>query len=217
MIPLPREFYLVDALTLAKRLLGKVLVHRTAEGETAGIIVETEAYMGPEDRAAHTWKGRRTPRTQVWYGPGGYAYVYFVYGMHCCFNVVANYPDIPHAVLVRALDPIVGLDLMARRLGVTPHRRMCSGPARLCKAMGIGLSHNGVDLCGSKLFIAELGAPTVGPEAIAAAPRVGIDYAGEAREYLWRFFLADNPCVTRPPRSTSAPGRSRHVLPEASR
>lgn len=217
MRPLPREFYLVDAVTLARRLIGKVLVHRTCEGETAGIIVETEAYMGPEDRAAHTWKGRRTPRTQVWYGPGGYAYVYFVYGMHCCFNVVANQPEVPHAVLLRALDPVAGLELMARRLGTQPHRRMCSGPAKLCKAMGINLSHNGADLCGNELFISEPDIPWVQPLRITAAPRVGIDYAGEAREYPWRFLLADNPCVTKLPRSTAVPGHSRRALPEASR
>ncbi|HHV78008.1 MAG TPA: DNA-3-methyladenine glycosylase [Firmicutes bacterium] len=214
--PLDRQFYMVDGLTLAKSLIGKLLVHDSPEGLTAGVIVETEAYMGPSDRAAHTWRGRRTHRTEVQFGPGGHAYVYFIYGMHYCFNVVANAPGIPEVALVRALDPVAGLDLMARRSESRVNRMLCSGPGRLCRAMGIGRQHNGIDLCGKQLFVCEPPASMFGGSLkIQCTSRIGIDYAGEAKNYPWRFVLQGNPCVTKMPHSKGAPGRSRPAPPEA--
>ncbi len=189
--PLLREFYLNDTLTVAQRLLGKTLVC----GEASGLIVETEAYMGPMDKAAHSSGSKRTPRTEIMYGEGGYAYVYLIYGMYCCLNVVTSQRDRPECVLLRALEPLTGLDLMSQRRKGKPKTELCRGPGCLCTALGIDRSFLGADLCAPhKLFITE-GAEL--PEAlIAATPRIGIDYAGEARFYPWRFIIKDNPYVS---------------------
>src|SRR5262245_57818460 len=136
---LPREFYTrPDVLEVARDLLGKKLVAPTRNGSrVAGIIVETEAYRGPEDRASHAWNGRRTNRTGTMYGIGGTAYVDFVYGMYNQFNVVTNVEDVPHAVLVRALEPVEGLDVIRRRRRGRSEYELTSGPGRLCVAFGI--------------------------------------------------------------------------------
>jgi DNA-3-methyladenine glycosylase len=121
---LPRDFFLRDTLTVARELLGKTLVH----GQTSGIIVEAEAYRGPNDAAAHSSGGRRTARTEVMYGEGGYAYVYLIYGMYCCLNVVTSGIDEPECVLIRALEPVTGLDIMRRRRNNRPDLELCRGP-----------------------------------------------------------------------------------------
>ena len=126
---------MTDAVTLAQSLLGKVLIHETAEGVTSGIIVETEAYIGPEDRAAHTFNNRRTKRTEILFHEGGYAYIYLVYGMYNCLNVTANIAGKPECVLLRALQPIGGISLMQFRRNSL--KNLCNGPGRLCCAMGI--------------------------------------------------------------------------------
>src|SRR5258705_803481 len=154
---LPRQFYTRrDVLEVARDLLGKKLVvPNRNSSRVAGIIVEAEAYRGPEDRASHAWNGRRTRRTETMYGRGGTAYVYFVYGMYNQFNVVTNVEDIPHAILVRALEPIEGLDLMRRRRRGRSEYELTSGPGRLCLAMGIDRGLDKADLLGRRGWIEE--------------------------------------------------------------
>ena len=188
---LTHEFFQIDAVTLAKSLLGKVLVHETAEGMTSGIIVETEAYIGPEDKAAHTFNNRRTPRTEIVFHGGGYAYVYLVYGLHCCLNVTANIPGKPECVLLRALRPLDGIELMRLRRKFSSDKKLCNGPGKLCSAMGITREHNGLDLCGDNLYIANMGFCDI---QIAVSARIGIDYADEWRDKPLRFFVCGEVC-----------------------
>jgi len=194
---LPREFYTrADVLEVARNLLGKKLVVPTSSGRrVAGLIVETEAYRGPEDRASHAWNGRRTRRTETMYGPGGTAYVYFVYGMYHQFNVVTNVESIPHAVLVRALEPVEGLDLMRRRRAGRSEYELTSGPGRLCIAMGIDRRLDKADLLSERVWI-EAGV-SISPRQIARGPRVGIDYAEKWVLKPWRFWIKDNPFVSK--------------------
>src|SRR5882757_7188984 len=152
---LPREFYTrADVLGVARDLLGKKLVVPARSGaRVAGLIVETEAYRGPEDRASHAWNGRRTNRTETMYGIGGTAYVYFVYGMYHQFNVVTNIEGVPHAILVRAVEPSEGLEIMRRRRKGRPERELTSGPGRLCLALGIDRGFDKADLLGERVWI----------------------------------------------------------------
>ncbi|HEY3102456.1 MAG TPA: DNA-3-methyladenine glycosylase [Pyrinomonadaceae bacterium] len=194
---LPREFYTrSDVLEVARELLGKKLVVPNKSGKrVAGIIVETEGYRGPEDRASHAYGGRRTNRTETMYGIGGTAYVYFVYGMYNQFNVVTNVEDIPHAVLIRALEPIEGLDIIRRR---RPHRseyEWTSGPGRLCVALGIDRKLDKADLLGDRVWIEE--GVSVSPRQIARGPRIGIDYAEKWVTKPWRFWIKNNPFVSK--------------------
>src|ERR1043165_1041614 len=154
---LPREFYTrTDVLEVARDLLGKTLVVPQRNGRrVAGIIVETEAYRGPEDRASHAYSGRRTKRTETMYGAGGVAYVYFVYGMYYQFNVVSNVADTPHAILVRALEPVEGIEIMRERRHTHPDHNLTSGPGKLCIAMGIDRELNGADLLGDRVWLEE--------------------------------------------------------------
>ena len=194
---LPREFYTrADVLEVARELLGKKLVVPNRKGSrVAGIIVETEAYRGPEDRASHAYSGRRTNRTETMYGLGGTAYVYFVYGMYYQFNVVTNVEDTPHAVLVRALEPVEGIDLMRRRRKGRSEYELTSGPGRLCLAMGIDRSLDKADLLGDRVWIEE--GVSISPREIARGPRIGIDYAEKWVTKPWRFWVKDNPFVSR--------------------
>lgn len=196
MKPLPRSFYARPVLEVARDAIGKVLVHDTPAGRIAGRIVEAEAYRGPEDRAAHSFGGRRTARTEVMWGEPGYAYVFFVYGMHWHVNLVTTREGAPHAVLIRAVEPLEGVELMAaaRRLLATD-RNLTNGPGKLCTAFGIDRSLYGADLCRGPLFLAE---GTRGK--IARSPRIGVDYAGEWAERPWRFFEQENPYVSRAPK-----------------
>jgi len=182
-----RRFYRADGIALAKGLLGKILVHKSPEGVTAGKIVEAEAYMGDIDAAAHAKTGKPTKRTAIQYGDGGYAYVYLIYGMHHCFNIVASVEGIPQSVLIRALEPTQGLPLMQRRRGVKAADKLCAGPGTLCKAMGITMEHYGMDLCGKQLYLLE--GEQVDERRTLATPRINVGYAGEAAEYPWRFVL----------------------------
>ena len=134
---LSREFYERDTLLVARELLGKHLVRNTPEGMTIGKIVETEAYIGPDDAAAHTFRSLRSKRTEVAFGPGGFAYVYLIYGMYHCFNIVANVAEKPEVVLIRALEPVDGLELMMKRRKTDKIKNLCSGPGKLCVAMDI--------------------------------------------------------------------------------
>ena len=194
---LPREFYTrADVLEVARDLLGKKLVVPNRNGSrVAGIIVETEAYRGPEDRASHAYGGRRTNRTETMYRIGGTAYVYFVYGMYNQFNVVTNVEDIPHAVLVRALEPIEGLDVIRRRRQGRLEYELTSGPGRLCVAMGIDRCLDKADLLGQRVWIEE--GVSISPRQVARGPRVGIDYAEKWVTRPWRFWIRDNPFVSK--------------------
>jgi DNA-3-methyladenine glycosylase len=205
--PLPRAFYLQPTLRVARALLGKIVVRETAEGAAAGRIVEVEAYRGPTDRAAHSYGGHRSPRNEAMYGPPGRAYVYFVYGMHHCINVVTQGPGIPEAVLLRALEPLAGEALMRRRRGLAdgPAWRLCRGPGALCQALGLTRAENGADLRGALLRI--LDAPALPAARIARSPRVGVDYAGPDAARPWRFFVRDCRAVSGRRLATSPPPR----------
>ena len=194
---LPREFYTrSDVLEVARDLLGKKLVVPNRNGtRVAGIIVETEAYRGPEDRASHAYGGRRTNRTETMYGPGGTAYVYFVYGMYNQFNVVTNVENVPHAILVRALEPVEGIEVMRERRHGQPDRNLTNGPGKLCIAMGIDRKLDRADLLGNDVWVE--GGEKIPPRRIASGPRIGIDYAQEWIDKPWRFWVKDNSFVSR--------------------
>ncbi len=194
---LPHAFYQRPTLRVARALLGKVLVHRRRGALTAGRIVEVEAYRGPEDRAAHTAGGRRTPRNEVMWGAGGHLYVYFTYGMHHCCNVVTRTAGEPEAVLLRALEPIAGVAAMRRRRAVgrdVPVAALARGPGNLCRAMGIDRRHDGVDLTHGSIVL--LDAPPVPAAAVAVSPRIGVAYAGAHALRPWRFFVRTSPAVS---------------------
>jgi DNA-3-methyladenine glycosylase len=195
---LGRDFYTRgDALLVARELLGKRLVVPSSEGaRVSGRIVEAEAYLGAEDKAAHSYKNRRTARTETMFAIGGTAYVFFVYGMHHQFNVVAGIEGVPHAVLIRALEPEEGLELMRLRRPAKSDRELTSGPGKLCRALGIDRSFDGADLLGKRVWIEDAGAVIV-PEQIASGPRIGIDYAEEYAQKPWRFWLKDNVHVSK--------------------
>lgn len=199
---LERDFYLRDTLSVARDLLGKELVHHAGDYRIVGRIVETEAYIGPEDKGSHSFGGRRTNRNEVMYHIGGTTYVYFIYGMYHCFNVVTEPADKPAAVLVRAVEPVEGAEHMSQlRYGMdftslSPGKKtgLCNGPGKLCIAMGIGKSENGLDLCGNRLYIRD----TKGnPFCVKSSPRINIDYAGEYREKPWRFYIDGNKYVSK--------------------
>lgn len=194
---LPRSFYTrPNVVTVARDLLGKLLVVPQKNGKrVSGKIVETEAYRGPLDRAAHSYGGRRTKRTEPMYGIGGTAYVFFVYGMYFQFNVVTNVAETPHAVLIRAVEPVEGLELMRERRAGQPDRNLTKGPGKLCIAMGIDRSLDGADLLGNRVWLEE--GARLARKQIATGPRIGIDYAGEWVDKPWRFWIKDNPYVSR--------------------
>jgi DNA-3-methyladenine glycosylase len=188
-----------DTLRVARELLGKRLVVPSLKDGTrvSGIIVETEAYMGPEDKGAHSYNNRRTPRTEVMYAGGGLAYVYFIYGMYYQFNVVTNQRDVPHAVLVRAAEPEEGVELMRARRPGKKETEIASGPGKLTIAFAIDRSYNGADLTTSKRVWIEDAGWVVPPSDIACGPRIGINYAEEFVTRPWRFWIKDNPHVSR--------------------
>jgi DNA-3-methyladenine glycosylase len=194
---LPREFYTrSNVVTVARHLLGKLLVVPTSTGQrVSGIIVETEAYRGPQDRAAHSYGGRRTKRTETMYGIGGTAYVFFVYGMYNQFNVVTSAADSPHAVLIRAVEPVDGIELMRRRRRGQNDHNLTNGPGKLCIALGIDRRLDNADLLGNRVWLEQTA--NIPARKIASGPRVGIDYAEEWVEKPWRFWIRDNPFVSR--------------------
>jgi DNA-3-methyladenine glycosylase len=193
-LKLERDFYSRPALDVATDLLGKVLVRRLSGRRLSGMIVETEAYVGPHDLACHASKGR-TPRTEVMFGPAGHAYIYMIYGFYFCLNVVTDCVGFASAVLIRALEPMENVKLMKTLRG-HPARDIdiASGPGKLCRAMSIDKQLNGVDMEGRTLWVEDRQIDVPG---IVQAPRVGIDYAGEYRDKLWRFYIDGNPHVSR--------------------
>ncbi len=193
MTKLNRDFYLRDTITVARELLGCRLVH-VADGKRSEVIItETEAYCGICDKACHSYGGRYTERTKVMYKEGGCAYVYFIYGMYSCFNVVTGEEGNPCAVLIRGGKPVGNLDVLSQRRyslpysDLTPYRlkHIADGPGKLCIALSIDRSLNGEDLTGDTLFI-EQGEK---PKDIKSGKRINIDYAEEARDFNWRFYI----------------------------
>ena len=193
---LPLSFYLrKDVLKISKELLGKILVTNWDGELTSGRIVETEAYAGEIDRASHAFRGK-TPRTQVMYGQGGTAYVYLCYGIHQMFNIVTNAEGTPHAILIRGIEPVRGIETMLRRTGKKKlDESLTRGPGNVGKAFGFHTSQCGNLLTSDELFIADDGFE-VTPGFIGTSPRIGVDYAGEHAEWHYRFFIKGNKYVS---------------------
>lgn len=192
-----REFYLGENTpAIARSLLGKLLVVSTLSGSrVSGMIVETEAYLGEIDKAAHSFGGRRTARNEVTYAVGGSVYVFFVYGMYYQLNFVTGPIDHPHVVLIRAVEPVEGIDIMRERRGEMPDRNLTSGPGKLCIAFGIDRALNGEDLLGDKIWLEDH--REFSDSEIASGKRIGIDYAEEFVEKPWRFWVKGNPFVSK--------------------
>ena len=192
---LERESFLGDPFAIAKHsLLGSVLVTHLEGGITSGKITEVEVYRGGEDKAAHTYQYRRTKRVESQYLIGGHAYVFLVYGIHSQFCVVVGEENVPNSILVRSIEPIAGIDLMKRRRGIEETSpKLSSGPGNVCKCLGITTALDGADLCSGGQIYLERGE---GVSQITAAKRVGIDYAEEYRDKLWRFYDGESPFVT---------------------
>ncbi len=185
-----------DVLLIAKELLGKVLVTKFDGLETTGRVVEVEAYAGMPDKASHAYSGRRTARNEIMYAAGGVSYVYLCYGIHHLFNVVTNNKEVPHAILVRALEPLQGIDIMLSRTGKRkPDYTLTKGPGNLSKAMGIQTIHTGCSLLSKEIFITDDGF-AYSKKEIASSPRIGVDYAGKDALLPYRFFIRDNPFVS---------------------
>lgn len=194
---LPRSFYLLPTLKVARELLGFFLVRRIGKHRLVGKIVEVEAYLGTKDPAAHTYRGR-TQRNEVMFRKGGHLYVYFTYGMHFCSNVVTEEEGIGHAVLLRAIEPITGIEIMqdnrglAKTGGAALSLNLTNGPAKLCKALQIARAENGTDLLGNEIFIAA--GERIPQHGIRTSTRIGIRNAVEKR---WRFYIKGNPWVSK--------------------
>lgn len=189
---LDNDFFQQSTLELAVSLLGCTLVKESEEGTAAGIIVETEAYIGPLDQAAHSYNNRRTKRTEVMFHQAGLAYTYVMH-THTLFNVVSGEEGNPEAVLIRAVEPLEGQDLMVRRRGMPESPNLTNGPGKLTKAMGIKMLDYGHPLTKKPLYISE----GLVPESISSGKRIGIDNSGEAKDYPWRFWITGNRYVSR--------------------
>jgi DNA-3-methyladenine glycosylase len=205
---LKRGFYSRDTLIVAQELLGKYLVCQSSKARVIGEIVETEAYVGPNDAASHAYRGRRTARTEIQYGSAGFAYIFSIYGTQSCFCIVTERAGIPCVVLIRALKPISGIEIMARRRGILLERdhsesnrrkliSLCNGPSKLCLAMGISKDiHYGMDLCSGVIHLAH--GVEIKSCQIAITKRINIDYAGEAKDYPWRYCVSNCEYVSIP-------------------
>lgn len=194
---LPREFYTrPNVVLVARELLGKLLVVPARNGaRVSGKIVEVEAYRGPQDRASHAYGGRRTRRTETMYGLGGTVYVFFVYGMYNQFNVVTNLVNAPHAILVRAVEPVEGIELMRKRRPGKSDHNLTNGPGKLCIALGIDRKLDAADLRGERVWIED--AAIISRSLVSSGTRIGIDYAAEWKDKPWRFWIRDNPFVSK--------------------
>lgn len=190
---LPPEFYARDTADVARALLGCVLETRLNEKVTSGRIVEVEAYVGPDDPAAHGYGNRRTPRNEAMFGPPGFSYVYFIYGKHWCFNAVTERNGFPAAVLIRALEPVSGINAMKRRRRKEKAELLCAGPARLCQALGIDRELNGCALADGPVRI--LRGERITPAQIESGPRIGIS---KAADWPLRFFVRGSKWLSRP-------------------
>lgn len=189
--PLPRAFFDRHPIVVARAVLGRLLLFDRPEGRISGRIVETEAYRGARDPASHAYRGR-TARNAVMFGPPGHAYVYFIYGMHFCLNLVTEAAGSSSAVLVRALEPVEGIERMRERRGSVPTESLMRGPGNVARALGLGREHDGLDLTTGPLWISDRPARR-GGHRIARGPRIGIR---RAIHFAWRFYLAGHPCVS---------------------
>lgn len=187
--PLPREFYARETVTVAREMVGAVLVYRTTNGLLAGRVVETEAY-GPDDPASHAFRGR-TMRNRAMFGPAGHAYVYRIYGVHWCLNAVTSNEGVGEAVLIRALEPLAGIDVMRQNRGIQDVRRLCRGPGSLCQALAVTGQHDALDMTDGPLYLAR---SPMWAGSIVSTTRVGIT---QAADRPWRFYMADSPYVSR--------------------
>lgn len=194
---LTREFYLrKDTLKIARELLGKLLIVPTESGEkVSGMIVETEAYLGEIDKACHSYNNRRTKRTETMFGIGGTAYVTLIYGMYYQFNVVTGAINSPHAVLIRAVEPVHGIEIMRERRGAMKDKNLTSGPGKICIAFGINDEFKNADLLGDKVWLEDF--KSFEEKEITSGKRIGIDYAEEFAEKAWRFWVRNNQFVSR--------------------
>ncbi|MGH7874567.1 MAG: DNA-3-methyladenine glycosylase [Candidatus Binatia bacterium] len=192
-VKLCSSLYQQATIDVAKQLLGKHLVRRHEDGCAVGRIVETEAYIGPQDLACHASKGR-TARTEVMFGPAGHAYVYFIYGFYNMLNLVTEAKDYPAAVLIRAVEPVDGIELMKERRKTNVLHNLASGPGKLCQAFAVDRSLNGVNLCGNILYVEDRGEPT--PKFRATA-RIGVDYAGKWKTKPYRFLVRGSEFVSK--------------------
>lgn len=189
-----------NVLQISKELLGKYLVTQIDGIRTSGMITEVEAYGGVVDRASHAYGGRRTDRTEVMYAQGGTAYVYLCYGIHHLFNVVTNKKDIPHAILIRAIEPVEGIaEMMMRRKKERFDYTLTKGPGSLSEALGIRVSNTGVSLRGNTIWIEDRGIK-IPPRKIVVSKRIGVEYAGSDAALLYRFYIRDNPWVSKHPK-----------------
>lgn len=191
-----REFYMRDAVTVGKDILGKIIVKKTADGRImSGRITEVEAYMGTTDKASHSYGGRRTKRTEVMYKEGGYSYVFLIYGMYECFNVTAGREGDPQAVLIRGVEPLENKNLMWEKRKVKKEKDISNGPGKLTKALGITREDNGADLTeGENLWLEDDGYKV---KDIVETTRIGIDYAEEDVLKPWRFYIKDSIFVSK--------------------
>lgn len=198
---LNRDFFVRrDTLRVARELLGKLLVVPTTDGRrVSGMIVETEAYLGEIDKAAHSYGGRRTARNEITYAEGGHVYVFFVYGMYYQLNLVTGLADHPHVVLIRGVEPVEGIEIMRERRGSMKDTNLTSGPGKLCIAFGITRDLNGEDLEGERIWVEDHRSFKKGQ--IGSGPRVGIDYAEEFIDMPWRFWVSRSKFVSKTPRS----------------
>ena len=192
-LKLTRSFYQQSTVDVAKQLLGKYLVRRHPDGDCIGRIVETEAYIGPQDLACHAAKGR-TKRTEVMFGAAGHAYVYFIYGMYSMLNLVTEAKDYPAAVLIRAVEPLQGIELMKQRRQNGTLRNLASGPGKLCQAFDIDRTLDGADLCGKIIYVEDRDEPV--PKFQATA-RIGVDYAGQWKDKPFRFLVQGSEFVSK--------------------
>lgn len=195
---LPRSFYTRDdVVSISKELLGKFLFTYFNNQLTGGMITETEAYRGQVDKASHAYNGRRTARTEIMYSEGGTAYIYLCYGIHYLFNVVTNEKEIPHAVLIRAIEPVEGIDrMLKRRNKKKADYSLTCGPGALSQALGILTKQTGEDLLGNKIWIEDRGV-TIKKSEIISSTRVGVDYAGSHAGWKYRFYIKRNNWVSR--------------------
>jgi DNA-3-methyladenine glycosylase len=193
-----RFFHRLDVVQIARDLIGKILVTRFDNNLTSGRIVETEAYAGITDRASHAFGGRRTQRTEIMYHHGGTSYIYLCYGIHHLFNIVTNKAEVPHAILIRALEPIGGIEIMlSRTRKKTFDYSLTRGPGNLSKAMGLSVTHSGKSLLEDEIYVADDGF-SVAKKQIVTTTRVGVDYAGPDALLPYRFYISGNPFVSSP-------------------
>jgi len=197
-----RSFFERDPLEVGQSLIGMELGSDLSKGECGGLIVETEVYVGPEDRASHAWNARRTARTEVLFGPRGHSYVFQIYGAHYCFNIVVGAGRVPAAVLIRALRPTFGLEVMAANRGLSSVpanlRQLTSGPGRLARALGIDRQANGLDLRQAPLWVrrSPVGRRLAAVHGVRAGARINVDYAGDWATRKWRFTLSEDRFVS---------------------